>query len=102
MEQGSMIKTNLQRFKEQCEEMRRSVLPYENRTETHHVSNDTPKMNEIGGISLGKLDTYRKGYRERKLIHGEKAEIKVPRELSIQFETDPLLKKKYIDFITSE
>lgn len=101
MDQGTLVKTNLQRCKDYCEEMRKSVLPYEKRTTSDPIPDDIPKLNEIGGISLGKLDVYRKGYRERKALHGDQAEIKAPNELIEQFKTNPSLEKKYIDFITS-
>lgn len=66
-----------------------------------HESTENSVLNEIGGISLGKLDTYRKAYKKRKDIVGNKAEIKVPRDLMVQFKENPLLEKKYIAFITS-
>jgi len=101
MDQGTIVKTNLQRCKDYCEEMRKSVLPYEKRTTSDPIRDYIPKLNEIGGISLGKLDIYRKGYRERKAVQGDQAEIKAPNELIEQFKTNPSLEKKYIDFIMS-
>jgi hypothetical protein len=79
--------------------MKDAIKPYE--SERPSEPDSVPVRNEIGGISLGKLDTYRKGYRERKAVMGDLAEIKAPRNLVEQFKTNPALEKQYIDFITS-
>jgi hypothetical protein len=86
---------------EAIKRMKDAIKPYESNEKSNKDNYQEPIRNEIGGFSLGKLDTYRKAYRERKAVMGEDAEIKAPRSLMEQFKDNPSLEQKYIDFITS-
>ena len=66
------------------------------------VSNETPILQTIGGISCGMLQKYKNGYRERKQkSNGEEVEIKGPESLMKLYQNDPLIKKQYDQFIKS-
>jgi hypothetical protein len=91
-------------FKRILQQMKDDMLPNESKRQSEPILDvkcQEPIRNEIGGFSLGKLDTYRKAYRERKSVIGEEAVIKAPLGLSEQFKDNPSLKEQYINFITS-
>ena len=63
---------------------------------------ELPVPNMIGGFSLGTLQRYKDGYKQRKEnANGKEVEIKGPKLLLEYCNKDEAIKKQYIDFITN-
>lgn len=63
---------------------------------------ELPVANMIGGFSLGTLQRYKDGYKQRKeKANGKEVEIKGPKLLLEYCNQDETIKKQYIDFITN-
>lgn len=59
-----------------------------------------PVLQTIAGHSLGSLQKYKIGYKERKQkANGEEVDIKGPSSLMKLYETDPVIKEQYDQFI---
>ena len=77
--------------------------------ELYRVSNEYEELQPktIGGISLGKLDVYRQGYRKRKMeaerngISEKEVEIKVPQALLELYHKNTAIREAYEAFIKS-
>jgi hypothetical protein len=89
-------------IREECLERKRAKKEKEKQGHEDPIQPRT-----IGGISIGKLDVYRQGYRKRKMeaerngLGDKEVEIKVPQSLLDLFDENPSLRDEYEAFIRS-
>jgi uncharacterized protein YoxC len=92
-------------IREECLERKRAKKEREKEKQGQEDSIPQPRM--IGGISIGKLDVYRQGYRKRKMeaerngLGDKEVEIKVPQSLLDLYPENPSLRDEYEAFIRS-
>jgi hypothetical protein len=92
-------------IREECIERKRAKKEREKEKQGQEDSIPQPRM--IGGISIGKLDVYRQGYRKRKMeaerngLGDKEVEIKVPQSLLDLYPENPSLRNEYEAFIRS-
>lgn len=90
--------TQYEQAVEQLKKMRAEMIPYDKKSDAEEKT----ELLQIGGISLGQLEIYRQGYRDRKAMVGDNEDvpIKGPRALLERFKENPTIKQQYIDYIT--
>ena len=95
-------------IREECLERKRACVQKAKNTQDPKDTPDIiPQPRTIGGISIGKLDVYRQGYRKRTMeaerngLGDKEVEIKVPQALLDLYAENPSLREEYEAFIRS-